>query len=67
MSSASLARKVAVITGTNSNLGINIAYRLLEEVPSDERLTIVVTSRSLPRANEVIAKIAEDNANVTKR
>ncbi|GMM36289.1 3-keto-steroid reductase [Saccharomycopsis crataegensis] len=67
MSSASSARKVAVITGTNSNLGINIAYRLLEEVPSDERLTIVVTSRSLPRANEVIAKIAEYNANVTKR
>lgn len=60
-------RIVAVITGTNSNLGLNIAYRLLESLPADKRLTIVVTSRSLPRVNEVIGKIAEYNVTRTKR
>ncbi|SCU86187.1 LANO_0C07030g1_1 [Lachancea nothofagi CBS 11611] len=52
-------RKVAVITGTNSNLGLNIAYRLIEEVDRDVRLTIVVTSRTLPRAREVIDQIQQ--------
>ncbi|SMN21642.1 similar to Saccharomyces cerevisiae YLR100W ERG27 3-keto sterol reductase [Maudiozyma saulgeensis] len=47
-------RKVAVITGTNSNLGINIAYRLIERESPSTRLTIVVTSRTLPRVREVI-------------
>lgn len=46
--------KVAVITGTNSNLGLNIAYRLIEKTPDNENLTIVVTSRTLPRVKEVI-------------
>ncbi|CAL9738275.1 3-keto-steroid reductase Erg27p [Monosporozyma servazzii] len=46
--------KVAVITGTNSNLGLNIAYRLIEKTPDDDILTIVVTSRTLPRVKEVI-------------
>lgn len=49
--------KVAVITGTNSNLGINIAYRLLQEIPPSTNLTIVVTSRTLPRVKEVIISI----------
>lgn len=49
--------KVAVITGTNSNLGINIAYRLLSEISPSENLTIVVTSRTLPRVKEVITQI----------
>ncbi|SCU90244.1 LADA_0F02740g1_1 [Lachancea dasiensis] len=52
-------RKVAVITGTNSNLGLNTAYRLIEEVANDVRLTIVVTSRTLPRAREVIDQISK--------
>lgn len=52
---------VALITGTNSNLGVNIAYRLLEEIQKDQKLTIIVTSRSLPRANEVILKIKAYN------
>lgn len=51
--------KVAVITGTNSNLGMNIAYRLLTEVPHETNLTLVVTSRTLPRVQEVITKIKE--------
>lgn len=51
--------KVAVITGTNSNLGINIAYRLLSEIDSSTNLTIVVTSRTLPRVKEVITKIKD--------
>lgn len=49
--------KVAVITGTNSNLGINIAYRLLDEIDADTNLTIVVTSRTLPRVKDVINDI----------
>ncbi|SCU87149.1 LAFA_0E05028g1_1 [Lachancea sp. 'fantastica'] len=52
-------RKVAVITGTNSNLGLNTAYRLIEQVEDNVRLTIVVTSRTLPRAREVIGQIQE--------
>ncbi|KAK6197988.1 putative 3-keto-steroid reductase [Scheffersomyces amazonensis] len=50
---------VAVITGTTSNLGINIAYRLLEEVPHDKNLTLVVTSRTLPKVKEVISTIKQ--------
>ena len=46
--------KVAIITGTNSNLVLNIAYRLIEKIPEDETLTIVVTSRTLARVREVI-------------
>ncbi|CCF56583.1 hypothetical protein KAFR_0B02860 [Kazachstania africana CBS 2517] len=49
--------KVAVITGTNSNLGLNIAYRLIEREDPKNRLTIVVTSRTLPRVREVISLI----------
>ncbi|EDO17716.1 hypothetical protein Kpol_1033p20 [Vanderwaltozyma polyspora DSM 70294] len=50
-------RKVAIVTGTNSNLGLNIVYRLLEREDPDTRLTIVVTSRTLPRVREVIDQI----------
>lgn len=49
--------KVAVITGTNSNLGINIAFRLLDKIPASQNITIVVTSRTLPRIKEVITTI----------
>lgn len=49
--------KVALITGTNSNLGLNIAYRLLDEVTPETNLTLIVTSRTLPRVQEVITKI----------
>lgn len=51
--------KVALITGTNSNLGLNIAYRLLTESPLDTNLTIIVTSRTLPRVKEAITTIKE--------
>lgn len=51
--------KVAVITGTNSNLGMNIAYRLLTEIPPSANITLVVTSRTLPRVQEAITKIKE--------
>lgn len=51
--------KVAVITGTNSNLGLNIAYRILTESPPDTNLTIIVTSRTLPRVKEAITNIKE--------
>lgn len=43
----------------SSNLGLNIAYRLIESQPTDTRITIIVTSRTLPRAREVIDSINE--------
>ncbi|AET39343.1 3-keto-steroid reductase Ecym_4279 [Eremothecium cymbalariae DBVPG len=46
--------KVAVITGTNSNLGLNIAYRLIDNLDYEDKLTLVVTSRTLLRVREVI-------------
>lgn len=49
--------KVALITGTNSNLGLNIAFRLLDKISPDENLTLIVTSRTLPRVKEVITTI----------
>ena len=49
--------KVAIITGTNSNLGLNIAYRLLHEIDPSTNLTLIVTSRTLPRVKDVITDI----------
>ncbi|CUM68500.1 uncharacterized protein PRCAT00006225001 [Priceomyces carsonii] len=49
--------KIALITGTTSNLGINIAYRLLEKIPASDHLTLIVTSRTLPKAKQVIETI----------
>lgn len=49
--------KVALITGTSSNLGINIAYRLLDKLDPSEKLTIIVTSRTLPKVKELIELI----------
>lgn len=49
--------KVALITGTTSNLGINIAFRLLDQLPNGTNITLIVTSRTLPRVKEVIADI----------
>ncbi|KAL7662647.1 3beta-hydroxysteroid 3-dehydrogenase [[Candida] zeylanoides] len=51
--------KVCVITGTSSNLGINIAYRVLRESEPATKLTFVVTSRTLPKATEAIAMIGQ--------
>lgn len=59
--------KVAVITGTSSNLGINIAYRMLEQLPLDEDITLVVTSRTLPKVKEVISDIKKYSTTVVKR
>lgn len=56
--------KIALVTGTNSNLGLNICLRLLNEIPADTNLTLIVTSRTLPRVKEVITdikKYAEQN------
>lgn len=57
--------KVALISGTNSNLGLNIANRLVNELPRDQNLTIIVTSRTLPRAQEAIELINEYAKNLT--
>jgi len=61
MSLADVPRRIAIITGTSGNLGINIAYRLLEEVPEKFRLTIIVTSRTLVKANKTIHQIKDYN------
>ncbi|RCK62922.1 3-keto-steroid reductase [Candida viswanathii] len=50
---------VAVITGTSSNLGFNIAVRLLEQLPNDKEITLVVTSRTLPKVKDVITEIKQ--------
>lgn len=52
---------VAVITGTTSNLGLNIAYRLLEQLLPNENVVIVVTSRTLPKVQEAIQLIKKFN------
>lgn len=46
--------RVALITGANSNLGLSICYRLLEKCHANTRITLVLTSRTLPRVNELI-------------
>ncbi len=51
--------KVALITGISSNLGINIAYRLLDETDPSANLTIIVTSRTFRKAKELIELIKE--------
>ncbi|RLV87745.1 3-keto-steroid reductase [Meyerozyma sp. JA9] len=51
--------KVALITGISSNLGINIAYRLLDETDPSANLTIIVTSRTFRKAKESIELIKE--------
>lgn len=57
----------ALITGTSGNLGINIAKRLICEVPKDTRLTIIVTSRTLANANKTISELNEYNLQEVKR
>lgn len=57
----------ALITGTSGNLGLNIAKRLIAEVPQDTRLTIIVTSRTLANANATIAQLDEYNSTHVRR
>lgn len=59
--------QTAVITGTNSNLGLNLAFRLLDEIPENTDLTLVVTSRTLPRVKEAISMIQTHAKKRTKR
>lgn len=51
--------QVAVITGTSSNLGLNIAYRLVEQTDPKTNLTLVVTSRTLPKVKDIITTIKD--------
>ncbi|ODQ66612.1 NAD(P)-binding protein [Nadsonia fulvescens var. elongata DSM 6958] len=51
--------KVAIITGANSNLGICIGKRLMDSISPDTRLTIIVSSRTLPRAKEALKTLKE--------
>lgn len=51
----------ALITGTSGNLGTNIAKRLIHEVDTNTKLTMIVTSRTLVKANETIAALSKYN------
>lgn len=57
----------ALITGTSGILGINIAKRLIKEVPTEKRLTIIVTSRTLSNANSTIQELNDYNLTEVKR
>lgn len=55
------------MTNSNySNLGLNIAFRLIEKEDPETRLTLVVTSRTLPRVREVI-ELIDNHAKKLKR
>lgn len=60
--------KVAIITGASSNLGLNLGYRLIDELTPETNLTIVVTSRTLPRVQEAITNLKKyEQAKVPRR
>ncbi|RLV91655.1 3-keto-steroid reductase [Spathaspora sp. JA1] len=50
---------VALITGASSNLGYNIAIRLLQQLPQDKHITLIVTSRTLPNVKTSISDIKQ--------
>lgn len=52
-----------IITGTSSNLGFNIAVRFLEDLPNDREITLIVTSRTLPKVKNVITDIKNNIIN----
>lgn len=54
------SNKVAIILGANSNLGLNIALRLVEKESVDTNITFVVTSRTQARAQDAADKIAKN-------
>lgn len=45
---------VAFISGGSSNLGLNIAKRLIETTKNSEKLVLIITSRTLPKALQAI-------------
>ncbi|EGV65505.1 3-keto-steroid reductase [Yamadazyma tenuis] len=49
--------KVALITGGSSNLGISLAKRLIDNLSRHQKLSIIITSRTLPKAIETIDNI----------
>lgn len=56
-----------VITGTNTDLGLNIAYRLIKRAPDDDILTIVVTSRTFPWVKKVIELLKKKASKAIKQ
>lgn len=59
-------KKVALIAGASSNLGLNLAVRLLEGISSSTQLTLIVTSRTLPKVKEVISDIKKHALSIGK-
>jgi 3-keto steroid reductase len=60
--------KIAVITGTSGYLGMAIAQRLIESLPGTTRLTIVVSSRTLPGVKKAVdnLKLYVQNKHATR-
>lgn len=49
--------KVALITGGSSNLGVSLGKRLIDNLQEKEKLTLILTSRTLPKALDTIDEI----------
>lgn len=62
-----VSNKVAVILGANSNLGLNIALRLVETEDPKVNITFIVTSRTEKRAEEASKKIEDSIKNVERQ
>lgn len=58
--------KVAVILGANSNLGFNIALKLVEQEDPQCNITFVVTSRTKKRADEVAKNIEKSITHIKR-
>lgn len=50
--------KVSLLTGGSSNLGISLAKRLIDKI-ADEKIIIIVTSRTLPKSLDTITELYE--------
>lgn len=59
-------QKVALITGGSSNLGISLGKRLIDNLEPHEKLTLIITSRTLPKAINTIDEINQHGKDVGK-
>ncbi|CAN6630910.1 3-keto-steroid reductase Erg27p [Trichomonascus vanleenenianus] len=54
-----MRERVAVITGANSFLAAILAERLMTDLPSEDKLTIVLTSRTFPGVKQPIFRLRQ--------
>ncbi|KAK9473608.1 uncharacterized protein V1510DRAFT_414486 [Dipodascopsis tothii] len=50
-------RKVAVVTGSNSGIGFEIVRRLLESLPADTPITVVLVARHLSKVTATVDRL----------